>query len=578
MAQNEFEQMEHAKILGKLTAAWQSRPETETDSDELPLASSLSSAAGLWLNVGRQADNLATNLQEALDTLLDEGNGGWSGDASETFRKTTESIVKFTRQIAHTADDQYPMPGAQEEANDSNFESATEGKSFRQWCTELEGHIETAKKPENLPPPPYWTESYFVKWWLHWGEIRYEIRKGEGDGSVVTAPGHPSAWDYHGFAGGDSGTGGIYGEAGVKVERSYDGIFFGNLPINQTENDKLMKYLGFGKEEETTCRETAGTLCEHYDTASQNLSAGPQGLQIPVGNPGDQFAGAGGGGGGGGGVPGGKPDIPAMPGNPEGPNGPGTPDLPDPSDPEGPNGPGDPDLPDPNDPDVPGNGDQDGDGIPDWKDTDDDNDGIPDWQDNTPGGPGGPGGPNGPNDPNLPPVGPGGPGSGDTDGDGIPDWKDTDDDGDGIPDWKDSDSGGYGGGGGGYGGGGGGSVDTGTEVARAGAGGGVPGEFPGAGNGPGGAGGPGSGGPGAGGAGAGVGAGAGAAAGLGAGAGAGAGRGLAATGGMMPMMGGGGAGAGNEQQNDRTTWLDEDEDVWNGDEDDAPPPVIGGSV
>lgn len=46
---------------------------------------------------------------------------------------------------------------------------------------------------------------------------------------------------------------------------------------------------------------------------------------------------------------------------------------------------------------------------------------------------------------------------------------------------------------------------------------------------------------------------------------------------MMPMMGAGMGGhdAGQDQQ--RNTYLEEDEDVWGAD-DDAPPPVIGGGL
>jgi CSLREA domain-containing protein len=56
---------------------------------------------------------------------------------------------------------------------------------------------------------------------------------------------------------------------------------------------------------------------------------------------------------------------------------------------------------------VEGGSDTDGDGMPDYIDTDSDNDGIPDAVE----------------------------GSGDTDGDGMPDYLDADSDGDGIPDW-----------------------------------------------------------------------------------------------------------------------------------------------
>jgi hypothetical protein len=75
---------------------------------------------------------------------------------------------------------------------------------------------------------------------------------------------------------------------------------------------------------------------------------------------------------------------------------------------------------------------------------------------------------------------------------------------------------------------------------------------------------------GAGGLGAGVGPGAGA---MGRG-GAGAGRGGAAGANGMPMGAGRGGGSGDEEEHERSTWLAEDEDVWTGG-DDVAPPVIG---
>ncbi|WP_155884579.1 WXG100 family type VII secretion target [Actinomadura flavalba] len=114
--------------------------------------------------------------------------------------------------------------------------------------------------------------------------------------------------------------------------------------------------------------------------------------------------------------------------------------------------------------------------------------------------------------------------------------------------------GGLPGGGGGLPGGGGGL--PGGGLPGGGAGGGLPGGGAGLGGMP--MGGPGSG------------------AGRGAGLG-GAGRGAAGMGGMggSPMGGGGRGGGKGEEENERTTWLMEDEDVWGGSDGDAAPPVIG---
>jgi hypothetical protein len=562
-ATDEFEKVEHAKIIGKLVSYWSTREETETDPDTTPSQSSTYSTKTLWENVGSQADTLAQDLANGLKTLLDGGNGSWEGDAAEEYRKTVEQIIRFTREIAHTADSKYPKPSGGAEESDSNFESGSATKSFAQVFTDVDDQLTATQKDEALPPPPYWSEPYWVKWWWAGYEIRYEIRKGTGDGSVITAPGRGAAFDYNEFAGGDSGTGGIYGEAQVRVEKDWDGIVFGNLPVDNEQNDKLMTHLKFNEEQENTCRESAKTLLEKYGDANDGMPTPPTGLKLTfqTGDPGS-FGGGGGGGGAG------MPDMPK--------GGSGKPDLPDST------GSGKPDLPDT---DMP---DRDGDGIPDSQDK------YPD--DPTRGGEGDPKLPENPHDPNdLPKV------PNDRDGDGIPDTKDKypddptnggnnfpdlpgrDSDGDGIPDSSDpfpNDPTRGGGGGGGLPG----DIDTGTSTARAGGGGGGIGSLPG------GVGGvPGSGGPAGGGglAGGGVplglppgsinagGVGTGGVNGIG-GAAVGPGAMRGGMGGMMPMAGAGMAGQDGGEEQERTTWLDEDEDVWGGNDDDAPPPVLGG--
>jgi hypothetical protein len=207
----------------------------------------------------------------------------------------------------------------------------------------------------------------------------------------------------------------------------------------------------------------------------------------------------------------GPPDTPGGPGSPEMPGGGMPPGGPGGMPPGGPGG-----MP----PGGPGTGDLPG-GMP-------------------PGGPGG--GPGGPDIPGGPGGIPGGPGGG--------------------PGGPDLPGGGVGGGPGGLGsdlasmpgGGGGGGVPSGMPGGGAGLGGGAPGGMPG-------------GAPGAG---------LGSAGGPGAFPGAGA-FGKGGMGGGMPMgmpMGAGAGGGGNDNERERSTWLTEDEDVWGGNDDTAPP-VIG---
>lgn len=211
------------------------------------------------------------------------------------------------------------------------------------------------------------------------------------------------------------------------------------------------------------------------------------------------------------------PDIPPTNDNPVwDPNdlgGPGGPGpMPGPGDMTPPGDPNGPGLPD--EPTLPPPGDPNG-PLPTPNDPTD-----PNW----PGDPDGPGGPGGPGDPNWP----GGPGGGGTDLAGV-----------GDPFGPGGPGGGSGFGAGGPGGGFG---------PGGGPGGGFGAGGPGSGFGPGGAGGFGGGVPGG-------------VAGMG-------GRG------MMPMSPHGGGQ--DEQERERSTWLTEDEDVWGGDTD-AAPPVIGGS-
>lgn len=538
----EFDEMEHAKILGKLKNSWSHKEASDTD--DPPVLYYVNEAKTLWGDVGKQADELATYLKKALNRLLDKNDGGWVGEAADTFGDTVDNVVKFTREIAHAADSQYDAGSTNENANDSNFQNSTKQGSFVQTLETLYNEIDAAQKDENSPAPPYWEDSYWVKWWWAGYEIRYEIRKGKGEGTIVDPPGHSGHWNDDEFAGGgtswgsNDGSGGIYGEAQVKTRKDTDGMVFGYLPENQEESDKLMKHLKFNEEEEETCRETARELAEKFDELKDKFPEGPQGIKVAGGDPSDGNFGGGGGGGGAGDMPGGPggpgdmpegPDGPGgpddMPEGPDGPDDPGDPDYPD--DPEGPDGPDDPEGPDgPDDP-----------GDPDYPDDpggpDDPND--PDYPD----GPDGPDYPDGPDDPTVP--GEDDPGD-DYNTDQNPDRWD--------PSGPSDDA----------------DLDGDTDLSRVDGAGGSP-----VGGGPGtGVGGGGSGGGVSTAGGAGV-----APAGLGTGGGAG-GRGMGGFGMMPPMMGGGGAGAGGGgADGSRDTWLDEDEDVWGNGDDDAPPSVLG---
>ncbi|MBM7787773.1 hypothetical protein [Tenggerimyces flavus] len=522
-----------------------------------------------WTRVGDAANEVADQMTQALQRLMDSDNG-WKGEAATSFRQKADQIIYFARQIAHMSDGKkYIKPTPPPPPDDGNpFPTGgTVNSSAKSFTENLRTVLDELEAMENdphgkLPPMPWYKEDGQWKgWWTKAyskggiGVDMFEIRCGDEV-----------------FKGGitNDEIQGKFGEWHVRTREAGGGPLGSNytVPADWKEDIKVFYGYRMNSGQEEICKATAQKYATALQDAGAALPDAPQAPQLSLKPTGDLPGGPGGPGGPGSG-PGG-PGSPTVPDNPfpsDPPPPPPDPDLPDEDDLPDPDDPDDTDLPDPDDPDDPE--------LPDPDDPDDPQ--LPD--------------PDDPDDPQLPdPNDPGDDGSDqDSDGDGIPDWKDTDDDGDGVPDWKDTDDDGdgvpdwkdTGSGGGGYGGGGGGGVDTGTETARAGSGSlPLPGEVPNAAMSGGPTGPSGLVGTGASGAGVGVGAGGVPGAGAGLGAGAGAGRGLTGTGGMMPPMmgGGGGGGAGQEQEQERNTWLEEDENVWTGDDDDAPPPVIGGSV
>lgn len=510
---------------------------------QFPQKDSFDNAADLWKNAAKHLGGTAEEpgVGESIRKELERVLEVWKGDAADAFELKVKEVMQYAFQLAKICDTDTTVPqnidatGALERDQTANL---TDG--YKQVLERLAGEIESAKKPENCPRLPWMDDEGRAGYSLGLEPcqpgmfgLSYQFKKDGGDtdmpiredgGSVPES----SMWDHYEKAGvateevTDAGDGWTY-------QDYYGGYVHVFLPKNSSDYSNWHKfwiYSGFNKDEHEKCKTTAGNLDTAYQQGGEDLPDPPQKVPTIGAQGGDQAGGPGGGAPGGGapsaGGPGGSPSTPDMP-KPPTTDPPSPPDIkPDPPKPP----PIDPPRP-PDQSDPPGPGD---------------------WE-QTPS----------PDQPRTP----------DSDGDGIPDWQDPfpndpDHNDDGIPD-------------GDYPGGKPGKVDVGADAARAGSGfGGSTGGMPG---------GPGSipGGAPAAAAGA-AGAPAGGVPAAGAAGAAGGGLGAGATGatggafGAMPMgagMGGGAHGqeSGGEQQ--RNTWLEEDEDVWGAD-DDAPPPVIGG--
>jgi len=513
--------------------------------EHFPWPESFQNVADLWGQVGEQIggeNGIADQIRRELDRVLEV----WKGEAAEAFKTKVNEVIYYAYQVARRCDSDIVIPSSID-ATDP-LERAEFSRGYKQIFDDLKEELASALTWEKSPSLPWIGDDR-----KEGGEFSLSMRGQKPSGSFglkywVLKNGEPvEIPKKHKTEIPEDEMWGYYSEAGIGT-RTEDGPLYLVYvwPRDHWDFTKFYIWCEFNKEHEETCKQTARELEEKLSEGGQDMPSPPQ--QVPqIGGQGADVPGGGGPTGAGG--PGG-PGGPGLPDGPKGPSSPPETNLPDPKGPGGPTGPEGPKGPD----EIPGPDDTRDPNIPPTDPYD------PRPQD-----------PSGPHDKfpdEIPEEFP----RPDSDGDGIPDDidpfpNDPDHNDDGIPDgeqWPD-----------GYPDG---DYDTGTETARAG---GLPGGPSGAGIG--GGAGPGAGavggpgapgvGPGAGVAGAGVGGSPGVAGGV-----PGAGSGAAGLrGGMMPMMGAGMGGhdAGQDQQ--RNTYLEEDEDVWGAD-DDAPPPVIGGGL
>lgn len=559
----ELSELDHLEILfylrkNTLKKVYEPSNLSEFENIHFPWPATFKNAGDLWGEVAKQIGGeggIADQVKKELDKVLEV----WKGEAAEAFKAKVNEVIFYAYQLARVCDTDIVVPDGVDPTDTlERAETADLTEGYKQVLHRLRDQVADALTYQKSPNLPWVGDNRQRAAYSLTLEpcqpglfgISYQFKKNGEDVDMPTrGAGGPvpesSMWRHYeragiettSYGGNDSERGYAYG--------SYVRVF---LPKNDWDWHKFFIYSGFNKNEEETCKETARQLNEDYTKGGQDLPSPPKKVPQIGGGQGVDYPGGGGGPGSG---PGGGPGFPS--GDPMGPKQPPSPELPD--TPKGPDDSWDPSDP----PEIPEDPSHEDPHIP-----------------PLPPEPPDPRDPDGPHEkfPNDPPNE--FPRRPDSDGDGIPDDidpfpNDPDHDGNGIPDGEEWPGGGYPDG----------DYDTGTETARAGGlpGGGGPGLGGGSALGTGPAAGSISGGPGAGGVGAGIaGAGVGGAAPGVAGGGAGAGSaGAGMRGGMMPMMGAGMAGQDGGQEQQRNTWLDEDEDVWGAD-DDAPPPVLGGGL
>ena len=395
----------------------------QTDDHTYPVASRLNAEAANWRDIGHQAHTVATDLEAAVNQLTAK----WTGKAADEFAKNASKVVAFAHAIAHAADKTLTAPPAGAATASDPFTAPASQSGQRQVLETLEHSVATYTSVDKVKDPIWERDRWWWKWYDTW-HYNFEVRAGEGDGSVV-----------HGDING-GGFEDFMRQHGIETKDVSDGPFVSHpLPKdweNQVKAFEAKQYNDDGScDDLSTAREAGNDLAKDFTEQQDKFPAAPQAPQFALTNP----TGAevpGGGIPGGGGVPGGG-GSPSIPGGGSGSS--GSPHVPGFTSEGNPHHPEVTEVPDPTDSDH--------DGIPDDQDQyphDHDNDGIPDASDDYP------------NDPTNGGTGPSGGEGQDSDGDGIPDVSDPypndptngatgsggsgglDSDGDGIPDSSDS--------------------------------------------------------------------------------------------------------------------------------------------
>ena len=335
----------------------------------------------------------------------------WTGKAAGEFAKNVGKVVAYARAIAHAADTTRTAPPAGAATANDPFTAPSSQSGQRQVLESLEHSVSTYTSTDKVKDPVWERDRWWWKWYDTW-HYNFEVRAGDGDGSVVHG-------DINGGRFED-----FMQQHGIETQGVSDGPLVSHpLPKdweNQVKAFEAKRYNDDGSNDDlTTAREAGNNLANDFTEQQDKFPTAPQPPQFALTNPGVGDVPGAGDIPDGGGIPTGGAS-PSIPGGSSGSS--GSPHVPG----FNPDGSGSSDHPDV--PDAPGPTDSDHDGIPDSTDPypndstnggtssgglDSDGDGIPDVSDTYP------------HDPTNAGTGSGGSGGLDNDGYGVPDGSDT---------------------------------------------------------------------------------------------------------------------------------------------------------
>ena len=191
----------------------------QTDDHTYPIAGILGAEAATWRDIGSQAATVADDLEAGLHRLTMK----WTGKAADEFAKNVRKVVAFAHAIAHTADTTRTAPPAAAADASDPFTPPSPQSGQRQVLEALESSVSTYTSIDRVKDPIWERDRWWWKWYDTW-HYNFEVRAGEGDGSVV-----------HGDINGD-GFEDFMRQHGVETEGVSDGPFISHPLPKDWEN------------------------------------------------------------------------------------------------------------------------------------------------------------------------------------------------------------------------------------------------------------------------------------------------------------------------------------------------------
>ncbi len=245
----------------------------QTDDHTYPIAALLSLEAGNWRDIGSQADTVADDLEAALTRLTTK----WSGKAADEFSTNVGKVVAYARAIAHAADTTRTAPPAGTATASDPFTAPASQSGQRQVLEALEQSVTTYTSTDKVKDPIWERDRWWWKWYDTW-HYNFEVRAGEGDGSVV-----------HGDING-GGFEDFMQQHGIETKGVSDGPLVSHpLPKdweNQVKAFEAKQYNDDGScDDLTTAREAGNNLAGDFTDQQDKFPTAPQPPQFALANP-----------------------------------------------------------------------------------------------------------------------------------------------------------------------------------------------------------------------------------------------------------------------------------------------------